>query len=249
MAVTHCFTPLLGKRMRITRLTDCGAPLVAGTANAFIVTSGFISVTLSSEVEDGAEIIQKNAAGNIVVNEKRSASFKRFNVEMTLIGVNPSLLSYISNATVYNDYAGDQAGFKVSEGPITNKFALELWTGLAGQDCVGANEASGYIVLPYIQAGVLGNIEVNGENAVNASLTGASTRGGNAWNTGPYQVVFGANGTTPSKIPTALNPYDHLLMIDTALALPPESCNPQPAPTGGTTTTSTTGTTTTTTTL
>lgn len=244
---THCFTPLLGKRMRVTRLSDCGAPLADATANAFVVTDGFISVTLGSEVEDGTEIIQRNAAGNICVNERQASSFKRFTVELTLCGVNPSLLTFISNVEAYEDYAGDVAGFTVAEGAITNRWALELWTGLAGQGCAGANEASGYILLPNIKAGVLGNIEVNGENAVNASITGAITVGGNSWGTGPYQVVYdGAN--QPAVLPTALDPYDHLLMIDTALALPPMSCDPQPAPSAGTTTTTTTGTTTTTTT-
>lgn len=244
---THCFTPLLGKRLRITRLTDCGALLAPAAANSFIVTEGFVTVTLSSEVEDGTEIIQKNAQGNICVNERQSSTFKRFTVGLTLCGVNPSLLSFVSNADTYNDYAGDVAGIKVAEGPITGKFALELWTGLAGQACIGGNEASGYLLLPQIQAGVLGDIEVNGENAVNASLSGAFTVGGNGWGVGPYQVVY--NGSNqPAFLPQALDPYDHLLLMDTALALPPAACNPQPAPTGGTTTTTTTGTTTTTTT-
>lgn len=245
MAV-HCFSPILGKRLRITRLDECGNVPAIGTANSWIATDGFITVNLSSEIEDGAEIVQKNASGGLCVNEKLNNSFKRFNVELTLCGVNPSLLSFVTNAQTYADYAGDIAGFKIAEGAITNKFALELWTGLAGQACSNSNVASGYLLLPLVQAGQLGDIEVGGENAINMTMSGGYTIGDNNWGTGPYNVVYNASQVA-SKLPTALDDGDHLLLIDTALAYPPTACDPQPMPTdvtapvGGTLTATGTG--------
>ena len=226
---THCFIPVLGKRLRVTELDICGAP-VAGTGQ-YIATDGFITTTLSSEVEDGTEIIVKKASGALCVNEKMADSFKRFTVEIEFCGVNPSLLSMVSNAVPYEDYAGDVAGFTVAEGEINKAFAMELWTGLSGQACLPGNtgEASGYILLPFVQAGVLGDITIDGENAVTFSLTGSATKGGNSWGVGPYNVLKNESGVA-KPLPTALDPYDHLLLIDTALAPPPVACDPSPIP-------------------
>lgn len=224
---THCFVPVLGKRLRITQLDSCGNPLAGGNQ---LTTDGFVSVSLSSETEDGAEIIVRNAAGAICVNERQSDSFTRFTVEIHFCGVNPALLGMITNAEPYADYAGDQAGITVGEGQIEKWFALELWTGLTGGACApGVEEASGYLLLPFVTAGVLGDLEVNGTDAIDFSVSGASTRGGNQWGVGPYDVVKDDSGTA-AVLPTALDSLDHLLLIDTAVAPPPASCDPEPIP-------------------
>lgn len=237
---THCFSPVLGKRIQVTELDECGR-VIPGTSR-FVSTDGFVTVTLSSEIEDGTEIIQRNAAGQLCVNEKMADSFKRFTAVIDFCGVNPSLLAIVSNAEPYEDHAGDVAGFTVPEGEINKKFAFELWTGLSGQSCLPgeqADEASGYMLLPFMQAGVLGDITIDGENAVTFQLTGAYSRGGNAWGTGPFYRLRDADGA-PAVLPSALDPYDHLLLIDTALAPPPVACDPGivqelgPVPTGAT---------------
>lgn len=226
---THCFIPVLGKRLRATVLDACGAPVAAGTADAQIVTDGFISVNLSSEVEDGTEIITRKASGALCVNERMADSFKRFTAEIEFCGVNPSLLSIVSNAETYADYDDDVAGITIAEGELTKKFALELWTGLSGQACEpGQEEASGYLLLPFLSAGVLGDITVDGENAVTFSMTGAFTKGGNGWGVGPYNVLLDSAVAAP--LPTALDSMDHLLLMDTGLAPPPSACDPLPMP-------------------
>lgn len=237
---THCFTPVFGKRIRVTTLDGCGNWPIAAEEDALIVTDGFISVSLTSEVEDGTEIIQRNAAGALCVNERMASSFKRFTVELEFCGVNPSLLGMVTNAEPYNDYAGDVAGFTVPEGELSKAFALELWTGLSGQACEpGQEQAGGYMLLPFIMAGTLGDVTIDGENAVNFTLSGAYTKGGNGWGVGPFNVVYN-NADVAAALPTALDPLDHLLLIDTGVAPPPVACSPQPMPASATTTTTTT---------
>lgn len=226
---TVCFIPILGKRLRVTTLDECGTPPDAGVAGSTVVTDGFITLSLSSEVEDGAEIITKKADGSLCVNEKLASNFKRFTVEITFCGVNPSLLSKVSNATGYNDYADDVAGFTVAEGALEKNFALELWTGVSGAACLpGAAFQGGYVLLPFVRAGVLGDITVDGENAVTFSMKGAYTKGGNVWGVGPYNVLL--DTLVPAPLPTALDPLDHLLLVETALAPPASSCDPLPIP-------------------
>lgn len=229
---THVFIPMLGKRIRVTSLDECGNVPEAATEGAFIVTNGFVSVGLSAEVEDGTEILQKKADGSLCVNERLASSFKRFTVEIEFCGVNPSLASKVSNAAPYEDAAGDIAGFTIGEGEMRKKFALEMWTGLSGAACAeGAEEASGYLLLPFVQAGVPGDMTFDGENSVNFNLTGAYTKGGNAWGVGPYLVAMDdADPAVPAALPTALDPFDHLLLMDTGVAPPPEAAEPQPMP-------------------
>lgn len=194
---TKCFAPVLGKRIRVTKLTDCGGLFPTATPNVVLATDGFVSVKLSSEIEDGAEILTKKANGAFCVNEKFADSFKRFTLEIEFCGVNPALLSMVANASAYYNYCGDLAGFTIPEGLIDNKFSLELWTGLSGAPCpTGTSEASGYMLLPYVNAGAIGDIEINGEDAVSFTMTGAYTKGGNSWGVGPFNVVAACTGAT-----------------------------------------------------
>jgi hypothetical protein len=225
---TKFFLPILGKRIRVTSLDSCGNVPAAGTAGSALVTDGFISVKLSTEVEKGPEIITKKADGSLCVNEKLADYFKRFTVEIEFCGVNPSLLSLVTNAASYSD-GTDAIGVTVGSGTISKWFALEVWTGITGAACLaGASFEGGYILLPFIVAGVIGDIEVNGEKEISFSMTGASTRSGNAWGVGPYNVMNVAS--TPGKLSTALATTDHFILIDTTLAPPPSATDPLPMP-------------------
>jgi hypothetical protein len=225
---TTCFIPVLGKRLRATSLDECGNAPASGTANSVVTTSGFISIQLSSEVEDGVEIITRKADGSLCVNEMGDPSFKRFTVEMEFCGVDPGLISLVTNAEIYNNYLANPIGFTVPEGTISSRFGLELWTGLSGAACEpGADTASGYLLLPFVNAGVLGDISIDGENAVTFSMTGAFTKGGNAWGVGGYNVMYD-DSSAAAPLPTALDPFDHLLMIETGLAIPADACGLAP---------------------
>ena len=218
---THCYAPVLGKRLRITELSETGA--FAPTTGNKVATDGFITVTLAAEIEEGTEILQRNASGALCVNERLSDSFKRFTVEVGFCGVNPDVLSMITVAQAYADAAGDAAGFTIGEGELDSHFALELWTGIGGD-----KSSYGYLLLPHVIGGTLGDITVDGENAVTFTLTNARTEGPNAWGVGPanYLVVMDDSATpVPAQLPTALDPFDHLLLIDTAVAPPAVACS------------------------
>jgi hypothetical protein len=219
---TRCFKPIFGKKIRVSKMNSCCQPVTGGDC-AEIVTDGFISLSLSSEVEDGAEVITKKASGAICINHKAPDSFKRFTLEMEFCGVDPDLLSFMTNMTAYADWNGDIAGATVYEGTVEEKFGLEVWTGLAGEACpTGVEEASGYVVLPCVNAGVLGDISIDGENAVSFTMQGAYTVSGNAWGVGLHNVLL--NGGTPDVLPEALLPTEPMLIMETGVAPPPSAC-------------------------
>lgn len=227
---TRILKPVRGKRIRITRLDRCGRVPAPEAEDAFIVTDGFISVQLSSTTEDGPEITQRGITGAIVINEKLSDSFKRFTMELTFTGVNPALLPMVSNAKSRTNTGGDAVGFTIAEGTIEKWFAFELWTGLSGTACVeGEEDASGYMLLPFVQGGTIGNVTVDGENAVNFVMSGAYTKGGNAWASGPYDIEYGELDA-PGPLGTPLDPFDHFYFGYTGLVPPPVADDPQPMP-------------------
>lgn len=194
---TKCFIPLLGKMIRVSERDNCGASFIGAQQ---VTTDGFTTLNLTSEVEDGAEIIVRKASGAMCVNEKLANSFKRFTVEMEFCGVNPSLLAIVTNAEEYTATNGDVIGFTVPEGEIKKWFSLEMWTGLSGVVCdPGTEEPSGYILLPFVVAGVLGDVEVTGEDAITFSMDGAYTKGGNSWGVGPYNV-YDTGGTAVNEV-------------------------------------------------
>jgi hypothetical protein len=196
MTNTHKFAPLLGKRIRVTQMND------NGTVGAhFIATDGFITVTLTAEIENGVEIITRNAFNQLCINEKQNPTFKRLAVDIEFCGVNPSLLSYVTNAKEYADYAGDIAGFTIPEGEIFGSFALEVWTGLSG--ALADTQANGYMLLPFVGKGNLDNIKVDGQNQVTFMLKAANTRGGHLWGRGPYDVVSGVGTSEVQTIQIA----------------------------------------------
>lgn len=228
---TKCFSPIFGKRIRVTELDLCGNVPAPGSEAAYVATDGFVTLTLTSEIEEGTEIITRKADGSLCVNEKAGDSFKRFTMELEFCGVNPDLFRMMTNADPYEDWAGDTAGITIDEGEIDTRFAFELWTGTTGGGACegeGAEEGSGYLLLPHVTGGVLGDLEINGENAISFTVTGAFTRGGNQWGQGPYDVVL--NGSDADVLPTPLRPSTHLLLMETGVAPPPSDCQAQPMP-------------------
>lgn len=217
--IVRPFTPLLGTVLRITRLDDCGNPLPDGTEDAVVVTAGFVSVALTAETEDGTEVTQRRADGTLCVSEKFADSFKRLTATVTLCGVNPAAMSLLSSGRLTRDYAGDVDGLTMAEGTIDSKFALELWTGLSGEACpTGAAYLGGYMLLPYMVGGVLGDLTVDAENALNGEVQGAYSKTGTPWGAGPYRVLD--DGTGEAGLPEPLEASDHFMLRRTTVAPP-----------------------------
>jgi hypothetical protein len=206
--------------MRVTKVDGCCAPL-AGEDN-MVVTDGFVSVALTSNITEPEEIVVTNANGQTCVRDPGQAEFNGYGVEITFCEVSPCLFSIVTGQPSYLDADGAVAGFRMnSDVNLAGEgFALEVWMGVPGVACTGEGGAFGYLLLPCLQGGVVGDFTI--ENAaVTFTITGASTKDGNGWGVGPYDVVAGAGGGAAEPLADALDPNDHLLVTFTTVE-PPE---------------------------
>lgn len=229
---TECFGLVWGKRIRVTELDACGVP-VPGGANA--VTDGFVSVGITSETADPVEISVTNASGVSCYTITGDASFTRFTMSIEFCMVNPAVFTLLTNMDPYSNYAGDVAGVQVLAGPVSKNFALEIWSGVAGAatecgDLSGA-EPSVYNLLPFLRAGVLSGLTINGTDAVTFTVEASFTQDFPGWGVGPYNVIEDLSGA-PAPLPTAVDPRGHLLQVRTLVPPPEASCEPGVVPLG-----------------
>jgi hypothetical protein len=214
---TQHLKPIRGKRMRLTRLDECGVPVI-GTAST-LVTKGFISLGLSPQYEDGESITQPNADGDLEINEPADSMLSRVDAAGAFIGVHPDVVEMLTGNPVVLDNIGNAVGFRLQGGiPILGGWAVEVWTGLAGQLCAGS-PAYGYSVLPFLRGGKIGDVSI--ENAAVNLTISSSTRENPGWDVGPYDVVM--NGTapgTPGPLLAPIGPLDHWHMQLTTVAPP-----------------------------
>lgn len=194
---TKCFSLVRGRAMRVTRLDGCGAPVIGATS--VVVSDGFIQVALTANVDEGTTISVQNAAGKTCVLDEPCPVFTGYDVEVQFCQVDPDLYAMMTAQEVVLDAAANSVGFGVdSDADACNSgFALELWSNVPAAACeAGATQGQyGYFLIPFLRGGVLGDFTI-GNDAVNFTLTGAKSRDGNAWGTGPYNVVLGAGGTS-----------------------------------------------------
>jgi hypothetical protein len=218
MANAQSFPLVRGRIMRVTATDGCCGP--AYGSDSSIVTEGFVSVALTANITEAEEIVVTNANGKACVRDPGSPTFDGYGVEITFCEVQPCLFSMITGQPVVLDGTGQVIGFKMNSKIALDAsgFALEVWMGVPGVACTGDEGAYGYLLLPCISGGVIGDFTI--ENAaITFTVTGAATRDGNGWGVGPY---------VDTQLPVPLDEDDHLYVVFTTEA-PPEAtdgCQP-----------------------
>lgn len=177
-----------GRRMRLTALDECGVPDY-GNACGTIVTSGFISITWSDEVETGDEYTQKNAWGDFCIAEKDADRVKWVNVTMSFCEVDPEILIMLGGAVPNTATDGTLIGAFFTRDPNPLSYALEIWTKKAGTDACasgGGPAEWGYFAGYNIRNGMLdGDLTIESAPlalGMKGELYGASA----GWGIGPY---------------------------------------------------------------
>jgi hypothetical protein len=234
---TKCLSLVKGRRIRVTALDSCGRPIYGDCSQ--VTSKGFISVSFTANTTESDEINVTNAAGEVCVYEAAVTSLTGYGIEIAFCEVDPELFALVTGQPVVLGADGSTVvGFDVDTkiGLENSNFALELWAGSpAGDACstAGAQGSYGYLLLPFLQGGILGDFTVE-NGAVTFTLTGANTREGNSWGTGPYDVMLDNSATPvpgPMTSPVSTSVALRTMIVDVA---PPEAacgCRPVLDPT------------------
>lgn len=222
-----CMKPIGGTRMRVTKVDACGAPIF-DTGSCSIVTKGFVSVERTAQFVDPDEFQVKNANGDLCINERTPALFQWYNLVINFCEVDPELLNLLTGSPLVLDDTAvtpRSVGWRTREGANVNaNVAIEIWTKLGGQACVGGLVQYGYFLMPLVVEGVVGDVTIE-NGPVSFSVTQARTKGGAGWGVGPYDVLNKlAAPTGPSPLLTAMTAADHDHFQMTTLAPPADAC-------------------------
>lgn len=225
-----------GRRLRATRLDRCGRPIYAEDSS--VVSRGMISVGYTAVTSESDAVDVVNAAGETIASEPAVPSLNGYGVEIVFGEVDPDLFALMTGMPVVFDAFGNVVGLKVDTAISldNSNFALEVWAGAPTTDACATDAAVegsfGYILLPFVSGGILGDFTVE-NGAISFTVTGATTRRGGSWGRGPYDVVLNP-GATPSdpKVPGPLlepmSPTEPLLLQTVELAPPADVAGARP---------------------
>jgi len=225
-----CFALVRGRAMRVTRLDGCGNPVLG--ADSQVTTDGFIQVALTAQTDEGTTISVTNAAGKVCVLDEPCPQFTGYDIEVQFCGVDPALYALMTGTPPVMDPDDNAVGFRMNSGvdACDLGFALELWSSVPTTACEpGVGAQYGYMLVPFSKGGIIGDFTV-GNDAVNFTLSGARSKDGSAWGTGPYDVVD--NGAAdlfdPGPLLDPIDAKDHLHMQLTTVEPPEPECGFQP---------------------
>jgi hypothetical protein len=196
MAAT-CVTPFKARAIRLIKLNACGVP-ISGTGSAVLNFTGFVSVAVSPQYEDGTEYIQKTANGDFCVNQKDRPLLKRANITLTVCVIDPDMLVMTTGQRLLT--AGAPAtgtGVAYGEDNATNRFSLELWQPLAG---AGACTPSGIEQFLWWLFGNVGNVMVGDftfeQGTTTFTITGETAAMYTGWPTSIGALLTGLDTNT-----------------------------------------------------
>lgn len=223
---SECRSLIQGTVMRATRLNECGE-VVFGEC-AFVVSSGFVSVAMTDNVESPDEFKQKTAGGEFCVNQRSRPLLNWIETAIQFCEVDPELFELVTGSPLVLDADDTAVGFATDEDTYASaSFTLEVWTNVAkaaGVACPPGGTLYGYMLLPWLIEGTVGDVTI--ENALINFTVNTITSKGSAWHHGPYDVVMQGNGLPgPLLEPVPSNRHRQLML--TTVAPPEPSCGCQ----------------------
>lgn len=189
--VSQCVTAIRGRMLRAVKLDTCGNP-VTGASSAMVITKGFIEFKLTPQYEDGTEYTKKAADGTLCVNEKDSATLKRWQIDGTLCVMDPDLIVMLTGASgrlLTTSATGTGVAFNASK--IIGNTSLELWQDVSGRNACDAagNPQYVYWALPNVFNAQVQDLTI-GNDSVDFKFRGETDAVGPRWGTGTGWTTF-----------------------------------------------------------
>ena len=220
---TECYAPVRGRVIRVTRLDACGNPDPG--ASAVVVSKRISSVSIDEVTDDGTNIRERNFGDELCIVDDAFTTVIGYTGDIALCGVDPDLISLLTGQPVVLNAEGNVVGFDATTGIDLDGFgfAIEVWSRLAGSACdPSGNRKWGYTAFPFFKGGRLGGFSFE-NGPVSFTISGAQTRDGNGWGSGPFDVDRDEAGN-PSPLFTPLGVNTHFRSIVVTLDPPEASC-------------------------
>ena len=219
---------LRGRVARVTRVDNCGRP-VYGEYNS-AVSEGIITAAFTANTTEPDEINQPNFAGKRSVYEPAQTDLAGYGLELTFSQVDFEFFEIITKQPLVFADDGTVVGIEPDTKIALDQegFALEIWTGAMSADACDDENAQGeygYLVLPLLKGGVVGDFSVE-NGAISFVITGASTRDGNRWGSGPYPVELVAG--VPAPLFQPMSPTAPLRIMSVTVAPPVDTVGARP---------------------
>jgi len=153
--------------MRVTRLTVDGS---IDPSYPVLTTKGFMTATFTPEFEDGDEIAEKNASGEVCIAFKADDTFKRITFALSVCSPDPEVAALLAGGKVIlacdavddtDVVQGDVVGYSspLVGDVVGNPVAIEIWS-IAN---VGGKPATGlpywHYAFPYVKVRYEGDRE------------------------------------------------------------------------------------------
>lgn len=218
MAKSKKVSLLRGRRLRATLVDANGRPVIG--EDSAVVTKGFITVSMTTNMEEGEAISQTNASGETCIAESATPQLMGFGVEATFCEVDFALFHLLTGQELVYDADGVVVGITESTDVdlSTVAFALELWLGATNDDTApaeGSEGKFGYVLLPFLGGGIIGDYSI--ENAaITFTVTSMNTKNGSGWGEGPYAVELVDGVPSPLYKPLKANDHRRTMVVEVA---------------------------------
>lgn len=227
--ITSRPTLVRGRVARVTKLDNCARPVYGEYSQA--VTEGVVSAAFTANTAETEAIETTGMSGRRLVWEPSITEFAGYALVLTFARVEFDVFEIITGMPLVFNEAGAVVGIEADTKIKLSDwgFGLEIFAGATGTDVCDDPDAEGefgYLLLPRMQGGILGDFTI--ENAsISFTITGAQTRDGNRWGRGPYAVERNAAGVA-GPLFQPVSPTAALRMQVTTVAPPAEFLGARP---------------------
>lgn len=186
-----------GAAIRVTRLAADGS-LASGASASYVMQSSFTRLSFTPEFEEGEDITEKGANGEVCVSFKTNDTLKRITLEVAICDPDPQFTELLAGGTLLAGGSG-VVGYQAPQSGIDanpNGSAVEVWSKAISGGRQAAVNPYWHWVFPYVQMrptgervienGLLANT-FSGWGVGNAQFQdGTTNHGTNAW---PFTTV------------------------------------------------------------
>ena len=192
-----------GVAIRVTRLNSNGT--TATGASASYIVNSFIRVSFTPEYEEGDEITEKNAAGEVCVTYKAADTLKRVTLELAVCEPDPEFTEVVSGGSLLTS-GGQSVGWAA---PLTgvdatpNGVSLDVWSYAVANGTRASTNPYFRWVFPFVQLRPTGERVI--ENGLLANTFEGYGVGNSQYGDGPQNdwTYLSDRAFAYARVPTA----------------------------------------------